>query len=227
MYLPQPFAVTDLQAIADLITRYNFAQMITSADGRMLASSLPVLLHHPDPDSDAYQDPTTWRLQGHLARPNPQVEVLLDLSQRDTSESPASDSEILVLFQGPHAYISPTAYPAGPAVPTWNYLQVQARGRVHLLNDEEAAAFLEQMVTLHEQDLAPSWSLEGQKERFLQMQRRGILTFELHLTDLQCKAKLNQNKSAAHLAGTLDWLKQQPGDEARETARWTERLCDL
>jgi transcriptional regulator len=146
-----------------------------------------------------------------MARANPQW--------RDFEELAKEDGEALVVFQGPHAYISPSWYGAGPAVPTWNYTAVHAYGRPHIVEDPaRVRAILEQLVAVQESALDPPWTLDSQTDKYLSGMMRGIVAFEIPIERLEAKAKLGQNKSAAQAAGAAAALARSEDPMARETA---------
>ena len=116
MYVPSAFAETDLGKLHDFMRHHSFA-VLTSHDGTALdASHLPLLLA-----SDAG---TQGQLLGHMARANPQWRRV--------------EGEVMAVFSGPHAYISPTWYEEPGTVPTWNYMAVHAYGTFHLVEERNA-----------------------------------------------------------------------------------------
>jgi transcriptional regulator len=153
----------------------NFATMVTVKDGIPFASHLPFVI-----DRDAGENGT---LIAHMARANSQWK---DLS---------ADTEVLVIFQGPHAYVSPSLYETHPSVPTWNYLTVHAYARPRIIEDEAAVrAILQDLVSQHE---APGsgWTMAS-AEGYVARMLRSIVAFELTITRLEGKAKLSQNRDA-------------------------------
>src|SRR5688572_13248426 len=114
MYVPSHFNVTDLATLHDAIERYSFATLVSQSSGKLEASHLQLLL-----DRDAGLQGT---LVGHMARANLQWQL-------------AAGQEVLAIFSGPHAYISPQWYSAEAVVPTWNYVAVHAYGRLELIED--------------------------------------------------------------------------------------------
>jgi transcriptional regulator len=186
MYLPEHFKVTDLAKIAELIAAYPLAMLITVSDaGVPLANHLPLLL-----DGSVDQG---YRLLGHMARANPQWQ--------DFSTSP----EVLVTFQGPHAYVSPSWY-KGLGVPTWNYAVVQMRGRPKIIDDEMVLeALLKQLTDSQELQYDTPWDLtltDDQRTKLLGM----IVGFEIEITDMVGKFKLSQNRPLADQQGVIDAL---------------------
>ena len=185
MYLPSHFEETDPARIAALIMEYPFGTLITAPGGVPHVSHLPFLY---DAHDGAY-----GRLYGHLARANPQWPQLAEVD------------EVLVLFQGPHAYVSPGWY-ASPGVPTWNYAVAQVRGRARLIEDAAALTeLLERMTRQHESRLPEPWqpALEGERGAAL---LRAIVGFSIEITQIQAKFKLSQNRDLEDRRRVIDAL---------------------
>ena len=189
MYIPDMFRLDDREAAFALIRRYDFALVITAADGQPVASHLPILL-----DGERGPEGT---LMGHMARANPQWRGFEALA--------AAGGEALVVFQGPHGYIAPRWYGHdGKAVPTWNYLAVHAYGTPVLRPDDETTrAHLDHLVATQEAAMPEPWSLDGQSDDYLAAMRRGIVAFEIPIARLEAKAKLSQNKTPEERAGVI------------------------
>jgi transcriptional regulator len=115
MYTPLSNHESHPQVLRDLIESYSFGTLVTAGTAGLLATHLPLLL-----DSDGH------RLRGHMARANQQWQRL-------------DEDPVLAIFQGPHAYISPTFYEAEFAVPTWNYVVVHVTGTAHIIDDLASA----------------------------------------------------------------------------------------
>lgn len=177
VYLPPHFTETDPATLAGHIERYDFALLVTHGANGMIASQIPVLSETRD--GKLY-------LQGHLARPNPQG---ADLD---------GASEALAIFTGPHAYISPSWYQAGPAVPTWNYASVHAYGPARRIDDAEwLDNFLHRLSARHEAGEANPWRMDAEPRSFLDGMLKGIVGLEIAVTRCEGKFKLSQNRSAA------------------------------
>jgi transcriptional regulator len=108
MYVPKAFAIDDLAQLQDFMEEFNFATVVTERDGELTASHIPFLL---DRGVEPY-----GVLRAHVAIRNPQLQDF------------RSGSQALVIFQGPHTYISPSWYAKPENVPTWNYAVVHAYG---------------------------------------------------------------------------------------------------
>jgi transcriptional regulator len=166
---------------------YSFATLVTQHEGGPFASHLPLIL---EADEGPY-----GTLFGHMARANPQW--------RDFDAA----QDVLVIFQGPHTYVSPSWYEVEPAnVPTWNYAVVHAYGTPRLITEYEACcALLDTLVRTHEAQFARPWLFQLPEDYVRQMMQ-GIVAFAIRITRLEGKLKLSQNRSLTdqqHVAATL------------------------
>jgi transcriptional regulator len=216
MYVPEAFRLDDRALVAEVLRAFDFALLVTAppseAGGRAQASHLP-FLYEPDEGPEG-------TLYAHMARPNPQW--------RDFAALAASGGEALVVFQGPHSYISPTWYASEqPNVPTWNYVAVHAYGLPEVIEDAAATrALLERLVARQEAGLTPSWSTAALTEKYLDGMQRGLVAFRLPVARLEAKAKLSQNKTTAQLAAATAVLEQAEAPLARETGAWMRRALE-
>jgi transcriptional regulator len=198
MYTPPSFAVSDLAQLHAAIERYSFALIISRQDERLVASHLPLLL-----DRQAGASGTLW---GHFARANPQWRE-------------AGGQEVLVVFSGPHAYISPQWYQAERVVPTWNYVAVHAYGRLELIEDpRETLALLERTVSHYEAAQPEPWKLADQPPEFIEQLARQIVAFRIPIDRLEGKWKLNQNHPAERRERVAAVLAAAGGADEQEIA---------
>lgn len=177
MYIPNAFAETDRERLHALIEAYDFATLITSSGAAPMVSHLPFLL-----DRSAGPNGT---LQAHMARANPHWQNF--------------GGEALVVFHGPHGYVSPTWYePGRPAVPTWNYAVVHAYGTPRIVDDpQELRGQLEQLSARYEAGRSPAWTMDSQAPDYIDAMLNGIVGFEIPIARLDGKFKLSQNRSVA------------------------------
>jgi transcriptional regulator len=176
MYLPSAFAVSDLPVLHEFMEQYSFATLITQHSGEPMASHIPFVL---DRAAGPY-----GRLRGHLAIRNPQ---LADL---------AAGSEALVVFQGPHSYISPSWYATEPNVPTWNYTAIHAYGIPTIVDRAALGVLLKDLVRQHESSFEQPWDFDSE-DSWIQKMSAEIAAFEITIDRLQGKFKLNQNRTPA------------------------------
>lgn len=176
MYIPRINQETDLSTLQDFMRAHNFAILVNQTNGQMNATHVPLIL---DKNRGDY-----GTLIGHLARANKQWKTF-------------GDEEVLIIFNGPHAYISPTWYDNQPSVPTWNYATVHAYGVPQLIKGEDAVDnALRQLVENHERGRNPEWIMDLPND-YMDTMRKAIVAFEINITRLEGKFKLSQNKTDA------------------------------
>ena len=199
VYLPPHFTETRPEVLAAHLERYDFALLVSHGTGGLVASHVPVLVE---------RDGAVLHLFAHLARPNPQLADLV------------SGGEVLAIFTGPHAYISPGWYAGGPAVPTWNYADVHAYGRVRLIEDKAwLRTFLRRLTDRHEARSAAPWRMQDLPERYLQGMLNGIVGLDIAVDRLEGKYKLSQNRPAADRPRIVAALETQGEADAAAVAR--------
>jgi transcriptional regulator len=170
MYIPKHFEETDVATLHEAIGRYPFGILVTNTpEGVPFATHLPFLLIPAETNDLGV-------LFGHVARANPQWQML------------GNATNVLAIFQGPHAYISPSYYVHEPAVPTWNYVAIHAYGTTRLLGGEEFSVRMAQLQAHYEPDAAPL------PEEYRLKMLKGIVGFEMTITKLEGKYKISQNQ---------------------------------
>lgn len=201
MYQPPQFKSNDRALAARLMREHPLASLITNDDeGFPFVSHLPLHLEERD---------GAFFLLGHCAKANPQW--------RHLAARPAA----LAAFLGPHAYLSPRVYPDLARVPSWNYLAAHCVVRATLVQDNEGKdALLKKLIGDHEPEYAAQW--RGLGEEFAGKMLAGVVAFELEVTQLQCKLKLNQHRPESHAA--LRSRYAQGNEHERELARWMDQL---
>jgi transcriptional regulator len=201
MYVPKHFAETDEARLSAFMARNSFA-LLTTVDeaGLPFASHLPLLW-----------EPETRRLHGHMAKANPQWRHF------------RSGGEALVVFWGPHAYVSPSWYDQHPSVPTWNYATVHAYGHPRLVEGRaEAAALLRRLVETYEAGFDEPWRMEL-PEKYESSMIAAIQPFAIEVTRLEGKFKMSQNRDAGDRANVIAALAAQGGEAAAVAAIMRER----
>jgi transcriptional regulator len=200
MYLPPQFKGDRAQAAA-LITEHPFASLISVDD-----AGLPYVTHLP---LHLEEHGEQMVLLGHVAKPNPHWRYL------------QARPPVLAVFQGPHAYLSPRMYPDLMRVPTWNYIAVHAYGEAKLVEDPQGKdALLKRLIAIHEPAYAQQWRDLG--EEYQQKMLMGIVGFEISVTRLEAKFKMNQHRKEAHAPTYAAYSKGTPDERA--LALWMERL---
>lgn len=198
MYIPQHFREDDLSKLHALIQESHFGMIVTQQNGAPVVSHLPFIL-----DAERGEKGT---LRGHFARANEQWRTC-DGSQ-----------EALVVFQGPHAYITPSWYCAPMSVPTWNFAAVHAYGRPRLIEDQdELYRLLADQVRTYEASFAEPWPFDLPRD-YTHKLMQNIVGFELPLSRLEGKFKLSQNRPIYDREHVADMLNTSERTEDRQVA---------
>jgi transcriptional regulator len=200
MYVQASFAETDPEKLLALAARYPFATVITPGADELWVSHLPLLVR---------RRAGAVVLVGHLARANAHWQAMEGDGGAPTT----------AIFHGPHAYVSPTWYAISPAVPTWNYVVVNAVGKTRVHYDgPELDELLRELTGEYEGRQAGAWSPDRLPEDFAQSMRGAIVGFEIAVDRLEGKIKLSQNRSAEDRRGVVAALEAQMSEDSRAVA---------
>lgn len=201
MYLPPQFATTDPVHARELLRAYPFASLISvNDDGLPFVTPLPIHL---------VEEEGRWLLLGHCAKPNPHWRYL------------QARPKAIVTIMGPQAYMSPNVYPDLARVPTWNYLMVQCTVQARLVEHfDDKDRMLKHLI--HDHDPAYEQQWHGLGEDYQHKMMAGLVAFELEITDLQCKLKLNQHRPESHQAMYTTYA--AGNEDQRALAEWMQRL---
>lgn len=183
MYIPTQFQVTEREEIHRFIENYGFGMILSDS---LEGTHLPFIL-----DKNAGEFGT---LYCHFARANPHWKVL-------------ADKMALVVFHGPHAYISPTWYQNKPNVPTWNYTAVHVYGTLSVLPEVDVVDVMEKTVKKYEPD---RWEDQAvMPVEYRKKLQKAIVACKVTLTKVEAQYKLGQHKKAEDQQGVADALSQQ------------------
>jgi len=176
LYIPKPHLVEDRKFLHDFMDEFAFADLVTSALAIRI-THIPVLL---DRAAGPY-----GTIYGHIARHNPQSECF-------NGHDPA-----VIVFHGPHSYISPTWYAKPESVPTWNFAVVHASGRLKPIADPEPLhGLLAKLITKFEGP-ASAYDFAKLPASYVNGMLGGIIGFEMQVELLEGKFKLGQDRSEA------------------------------
>jgi len=199
VYLPKHFAETRCAELAGLMQRYSFATIVTAGEGGLIASQLPFMYRAEEGEHGT--------LLCHLAKPNPQVAEL------------RTGREVLVIFSGPHAYVSPSWYATRPAVPTWNYAAVHAYGTPQPIEEPDALIRLVGALSeIYEGGRKAPWRVADEPAEYVEGMARGIVGFTIPVTRLEGKFKLSQNRSATDRQRVVAALREESDTLAHDVA---------
>lgn len=200
MWISEDNKMNDRNEIVDFMKRFSFALIISSKDAVPTATHLPFLVRVEDDEIV---------LTSHFAKENPQWKDL-------------ENSTVLVVFSEPHAYISPKLYDKTLNVPTWNYLSVHAYGKSKIISESDAVmTILNATVANYEMGYKAQW--EGLPEQYKVNLAKGIVAFEIVVTDLQAKQKISQNKTESEQHKIIDSLSKSDDSNARFIAEYMRK----
>lgn len=203
MYIPTRFQESDRETLYQFIRDNPFALLVTNGTTGAEMSPAPLATHLPielQADTEG-----TMHLVGHMAKANPQCKTL-------GTETPA-----LVIFSGPHAYISSSWYDH-VNVPTWNYLAVHVTGRTRLLNEDETLTLLHQQLDHYEANSQCPVSVASMTENYVRKEMRGLVGFSMQIGTIQGGAKLSQNRDDKNYSAIVEELKKQNDFNANRVA---------
>ena len=199
VYLPPAFTETREDVLLAHIERHDFGLLVTHGTAGLITSQIPFLAERRD---------GKFYLQAHIARANPQGADL------------GGAGEALAIFPGAHAYISPSWYEAGPAVPTWNYAAVHAYGPARRIDDP---VWLHELVRRlserHEAREPAPWDMQALPEPYVQSMLNGIVGIEIAVSRLEGKFKLSQNRPAADRPRIIAALERRDDPDSQAVAQ--------
>jgi transcriptional regulator len=194
MYVPAHFAEDRVEVMHALMRSYPLGVLVANTPGGMEANHIPFVT-----------DPSKGRwgtLRCHVARANP---LWVSLEQA---------SDVLVIFQGPDAYISPSAYEAkqkdGKVVPTWNYVAVHAYGKARVVHEREwLLELLHALTVAQESGRAHPWNVADAPSDYTDKLLNAIVGIEITVDKLIGKWKVSQNRSRTDRANVADDLRSR------------------
>jgi transcriptional regulator len=198
MYIPKYYKNTDLTVVKDFIEANGFAILVSQVDGRSWATHIPLLL---DVNAQGREI-----LTGHLSKANKQWKGF------------DGKSEVLAIFSGPQSYISSSWYDH-ENVPTWNYLAVHVYGMIHIVKGDLLKTQLSRLVDKYESGLKNRVHVEAMSKDFLEKEMKGIVGFEIEITEIQAASKLSQNRDAKNYDRIIEGLTLKGDKDSLEMAR--------
>jgi len=175
MYLPKLNQQPDQSKALAFMQKYSFASLVTIVDNKPFATHMPLVVSEQN---------GKIKIQGHFAKNNPQWQNM-------------ADQEVLIMFNEPHAYVSPSLYEDAQNVPTWNYIAVHAYGKAKVYGFEDNKQELENIIIAtiktFEEGYLEQYNALSDKYKYGMMS--AIVGFELEVNTLQAKDKLSQNKT--------------------------------
>ncbi|MEC5217895.1 transcriptional regulator [Actimicrobium sp. GrIS 1.19] len=201
MYIPKHFVQSDPAVLLDVMRRHDFATLISTIDGAPFAAHVPLLVSMAD---------GVTTIAGHVARANPHWQAML------------SDPAALVIFHGPHTYVSPTLYEDANMVPTWNYIAVHARGNVVIdHSDAGKLAILSALIAHNEPGYQAQFDQMDNERRTAML--GAIVGFTMRVDQLEGKFKLGQHRLTGEKPA-MQGTHETGGENQQAIAGWMKRL---
>lgn len=197
MYIPKSTELLDQTAILDIINSHGFGLMISPT---LDVSHLPLIYEPSEGDKGV--------LYGHMAKANEHWRGL-------------DGEKVLIVFSGPHAYISPTWYASKPAVPTWNYVAVHCFGRVELMDKQCTAESMNKLISKYDPIILGD--AEFMPEEYLNRLSEAIVGFRILITDIQAKEKLGQHRKSEDQIGVYQALSNSDSLDAKAMASYMSK----
>lgn len=208
MYIPSQFREERPEVLAAAMREIKLATLVTHADSEYHASHLPLILRTAEDGS--------LTLNGHVARANPHWLAVQ-----------AGRAPSLAIFQGSHAYISPSWYASkrehGKVVPTWNYIAVHATGTLEAVEDRDwILALVNDLTKTNEAGRIQPWAVADAPADYIEKMAAAIVGLRLRVDRLEGAWKMIQHRSTTDRLGVIEGLRQQSGAEASVAAVMTE-----
>jgi transcriptional regulator len=206
IYTPAHFSENGRSRLFRFMRQHSFATLISGAGDEPSVAHLPVLV-----------DEARNLVRAHVARANP--------LWRDFTP----DRKVLLIFHGPHRYISPSWYSTHPSVPTWNYAVVHVTGSARVIEEQtdqdrtRIMSMLRDLVGENEAQFSRPWRMELPAD-YMRKMIDGIVAFEIDIARITGKFKLSQNRPAADRLNVIAALEQSGADEARAVARLMKEI---
>ena len=214
MYVPPHFEESRPEQLHALIAQHPLGILVTHASSGLDANHLPFELE--------MREGSLGTLHTHVARANP---IWRDITSGD---------EVMVVFRGPDAYISPNWYPSKHEhhrqVPTWNYVVAHAHGCVTVRDDERyLRGLVGRLTKCHEAPQPRPWRMGDSSQAFIDEMLASIVGLEIGITRLVGKSKLSQNKERRDVIGAAEALKAHGGEAIADAmlAHVAERSDDV
>ncbi len=192
MYTPRDYKNDNIDEIKNFIQQNSFGVLVVEADGKITATHIPLELYKNEKGEDV--------LCGHISKANPQWKNF------------ETTKEVLAIFSGPHAYISPSWYDH-ENVPTWNYIAAHVYGTIHIMNDEEVLKALKRLVNKYEKASEKPVDLDKMTPGYVEKEMKGVLGFEIKITKIEAAYKLSQNRDQKNHEAIIKELEKK-GDPA-------------
>ena len=203
MYIPKINRLQNESEIFRFMKENPFAIVVSDLNGEIIATHLPVEIEE---DENGIKI-----IRTHMAKANPQW------------ESFSNDKNVVVIFSGPHTYISSSWYDH-VNVPTWNYIAIHVYGKVHLLDDAGALGVLDRLTKRYEQFSKQPFDMSQLNEQFIQSHLKALVAFEITIDRIDAKHKLSQNRNEKNYDLVIEHLGERNDDLSKAVKEEMEQI---
>ena len=196
MYIPKQFKVNNVEEIREFVQQHSFATLVTTKKGKPIATHLPMQL---------VKEAENYYITGHMAYGNPQWRTFAD------------SEDVLVMFQGPHAYISSSWYEQ-ENVPTWNYQAVHIYGPARILDENELKQDLTKLLEKYEKHRENPVLWDKLSPSLLEKELKGIVGFKIQVKEIQAAYKMSQNRNEKDYQNIVDQLENEKNPNSSQMA---------
>ncbi len=200
MYLPKDYRNNNREEQLEFIRKNSFGMLVSDVNNKPWATHIPFILN-----SDG------TKLTSHISRGNVQWKHF------------SSEKEVMVVFLGPNAYVSSSWY-NHENVPTWNYIAVHVYGHLRIIEGDELKISLKQLMDRYEADSVNPVTIEKMTPSYLEREIRGIVAFEITITQIEAAYKLSQNREKEDYENIITELNKRDNN-AQEVAKEMKKRC--
>lgn len=186
MYTPEIYKNENQEEIKKFLQENSFGILINQTNGKLCATHIPLELETSEEGNEI--------LYGHISKENPQWNGFIN------------NDQVLAVFSGPHSYISSSWYDH-ENVPTWNYIAVHVYGKIKIIEGEAVIESLKKLVDKYEQYSENPVRIEDLSKKTM-LQARGIVAFEIEITEIQATKKMSQNRDEKNLKNIISELEK-------------------
>jgi transcriptional regulator len=199
MYIPSIFEVTEKEELYEFMEDHSFAALFSQSNDLPTVTHLPLLI-----------DRKKGCLYGHMTKANPQWKDI--------------KNEVLIVFNGPHTYISPSWYETNQAVPTWNYTAVHVTGKFSIIAEQhDLLHILEQTTHVFESSMLKPWEMKNVDLKLLSLLTDAIVGFKIEISKIEGVRKLSQNHSKERRQRVIHELEGSLDDDVKKIAELMKR----
>ncbi len=196
MYIPKQFSSDDISNAKEFINSNGFGILVNNVGNRPYAAHIPLILGTGENGKDV--------LIGHVSRANKQWTNF-------------DNNDVLAIFSGAHAYVSSSWYDH-ENVPTWNYQAIHVYGKIRIIEGDYLRNQLDKLINKYETGLSNPISMDKMTQNFLDKEIKGIVGFEIEITEYQIANKMSQNRDSNNQNKIIEGLIKKGDSQSIEVA---------